>query len=174
MVTLQSLNPLYVMFNLPEQYLAKLYLNQDVDVTVNYGNGKTVSGKITAINSKVEATTRNVLVQATLQNEKFELYPGMYGLVKIQLKEHKNAVVVPETAISYSLSGDYVFVVKDESKSKDEPNLRVYRQYVKVGERRGNEASITEGLKPGDKVITSGQLKLQNGAQVAIDNTVEL
>lgn len=174
MVTLQSLSPLYVTFSLPEQNLAHLYLGQEVEVAINFGKGKTVRGQITAINSKVEATTRNVLVQATIPNDKYVLYPGMYGLVKIWLKAQKNTVSVPQTAVSYSLSGDYVFIIKDEGKSKKEPLLKAYRQYVKVGERRDNEVSIIDGLKPGDHIITSGQLKLQNGSRVLIDEKVEL
>ncbi|VVC76109.1 Efflux pump periplasmic linker BepF [Aquicella siphonis] len=175
LVTLQSLDPLYVSFSLPEQYLADLYLGQNIDVSVNFGKGKTVQGTITAINSKVEPSSRNVLVQATIPNPNYQLYPGMYGLVKIWLKKDKEMpVVVPQTAISYSLSGDYVFIIKNESDNKNEKNLHVYRQYVKVGERRDSEATILEGLKPGDSVVTSGQLKLQNGTRVVIDNSVEL
>lgn len=174
MVTLQSLNPLYVMFNLPEQYLPDLYLDQPVNVSVNFGKGKTVSGTITAINSKVDQVTRNILAQASIPNEKHLLYPGMFALVKVWLKEQKNRVVIPQTAISYSLSGDYVFIIRDESKSKKEPDLHVYRQYIKVGERRGDEVSILEGLKPDDMIVTTGQLKLQNGTRIVIDNSVEL
>ncbi len=175
MVTLQSLSPLYVMFNMPEQFLPNLYLNQSVSVNVNFGNGKVVNGAITAINSKVEQITRNVLIQATIPNDKYVLYPGMFALVKIWLKEQKNTIVIPQTAVSYSLSGDYVFLIKNESKSKkDEPNWHVYRQYVKVGERRSNEVSILKGLKSGDMIVSSGQLKLQNGTRVVIDNSVEL
>jgi membrane fusion protein (multidrug efflux system) len=173
-VTLQSLDPLYVMFTLPEQYLSDLYLEQEVDVSVDFGGGKTVRGKITAINSKVEANTRNVLVQVTIPNENYLLYPGMYGLVKVWLKDNRNAAMIPQTAISYSLSGDYVFIVKDDSQSQDGSNLHAYRQYIKVGERRGNEAFVLDGVKPGDMVVTSGQLKLQNGAHVLIDNSVKL
>lgn len=174
MVTLQSLDPLYVMFNLPEQYLSELYINQDIDVNVNFGAGKTVKGKISAINSKVDQATRNVLIQATIPNENYQLYPGMYGSVKIWLKERKNTIAVPQTAISYSLSGDYVFLIKNESKDEKKPLLRVYRQYVKVGERRGDEAAILEGLQAGDQIVSSGQLKLQNGSRVVINNSVEL
>lgn len=174
MVTLQSLNPLYVMFHLPEQYLTDLYLGQNVDVTVNLSGGKTVQGKITAINAKVEQMTRNILVQATIPNDKFEVYPGMYGSAKVWLKQKQSTVVIPQTSISYSLNGDYVFVIKDESKSKDQPLLHAYRQYVKVGDRRDSEAAILEGLHPGDRIVTGGQLKLQNGAQVMIDNSAEL
>lgn len=174
MVTLQSLDPLYVMFSLPEQHLPDLYLGQSVNVSVNFGGGKQFEGKISAINSKVEQSTRNVLVQVTIPNEKYQLYPGMYGLVKVWLKAKRNAVVVPQTAISYSLSGDYVFVVKDEGKSKNHSDLHAYRKYVKVGERRENEASIVDGLGTGDRIVTSGQLKLQNGTRILIDNSVEL
>lgn len=172
-VTLQSLDPLYVMFNLPEQYLANLSIGQKIDVSINYGNGLNVSGKIVAINSKVEQSTRNILVQAMIPNDKYQLYPGMYASVKIWMNNKKNEIVIPQTAITYSLSGDYVFIVKNEG-TANEPLLRVYRQYVKIGERRDNEASIIDGLKLGDKIVTSGQLKLQNGTQVSLDDSVQL
>lgn len=174
MVTLQSLNPLYVNFGLPEQYLPELFLNQVVEVNVNFGKGKIVKGTITAINSKVDQATRNIQLQATIPNDQLELYPGMFALVKIYLREQKDMEVIPQTAISYSLSGDYVFIIKDESKNKDGSLLKVYRQYVKVGERRGTVAAISEGLKTGDIIVTSGQLKLQNGTPVVINNSVEL
>lgn len=174
MVTLQSLNPLYIMLNLPEQNLPKLYLGQPIDASINFGGGKTVSGTITAINSKVDQATRNILVQATIPNDRFVLYPGMFALVKVWLKMEKNMVVIPQTAISYSLSGDYVFIIKDESKSKDYPLLHAYRQNVTVGERRGDEASILKGLESGTNIVTSGQLKLQNGTNILIDNSAGL
>lgn len=174
MVTLQALNPLYVEFNLPEQYTDRLALNQRVDIDVNIGKGQTVSGKITAINSKVDQVTRNIEVQATIPNDKMIFYPGMYGSIKVWLNEQHNMIVVPQTAISYSLSGDYVFLLKNESKSKRKKDYHAYRQYVKVGERRGDVVAILNGLKPGDLIVTSGQLKLQNGSRVLIDQSVEM
>lgn len=174
MVTLQALNPLYVEFNLPEQYVNQLALNQRVDVAVNLGKGQTVSGKITAINSKVDQTTRNIQVQATIPNDQLIFYPGMYGSIKVWTNSQQNMIVVPQTAISYSLSGDYVFLLKNESKSKRKTDYHAYRQYVKVGERRGDVVAIQEGLKQGDLIVTSGQLKLQNGTRVIIDQSVEL
>lgn len=173
-VTLQSLNPLYVTLNLPEQYLPALYLNQLIDVAVNFGKGKIVRGNITAINSKVDQTTRNIQLQGTIPNEKFLLYPGMFALVKVWLKEQRNRIIIPQTAVSYSLSGDYVFIIKEDNKIKDHSSLQVYRQYVKVDERRDNQVAILEGLKDGDRIVTSGQLKLQNGTHIVIDNNVEL
>lgn len=174
LVTLQSLNPLYVNLNLPEQYLSALYLNQPVDISVNYGEGKTIRGTITAINSKVDQATRNVTIQATIPNENYVLYPGMFGSAKIWLRAQENTIVVPQTAISYSLSGDYVFMIKQEGEYRGNPILKAYRTYVKVGERRGDETSIVDGLKAGEQIITSGQLKLQNGTRVEINNSVEL
>jgi membrane fusion protein, multidrug efflux system len=160
------------MFNLPEQNLPDLYLNQPVEVIIQFGKGKTVTGKITAINSKVDQTTRNVLIQATIPNDHYVLYPGMFALVKVALKSEPNKVIVPQTAVSYSLSGDYVFVVKNEG-SKKKPELHAYRQYVKTGEHRGDDVIIQEGLKPGDNIVTSGQLKIQNGAAILLDKKVE-
>ena len=175
MVTLQSLDPLYVQFSLPEQYLSLLYLQQPIDAIINKSKNGTIKGVITAINSKVDQVTRNILVEATIPNPNLDLYPGMFAAVKVWLKQEKNIVTLPQTAISYSLHGDSVFIIKpDTKKEKDgKPVLHVYREYVKVGERRGGDAAILEGVKAGDQVVTSGQLKLQNGTHVVIDNSVE-
>lgn len=172
MVTLQSLNPLYVDFHLPEQYVKTLYINQPIDLLIN-ANQKPLPGKITAINSKVDQVTRNMLVQATIPNTAQLLYPGMYALVRVWSPDTGRKVVIPQTAISYSLSGDYVFLIKNDG-SKKKPDLRTYRQYIKVGERRGNDAVILSGLKSGDQIVSSGQLKLRNQASVVINNKLEL
>jgi membrane fusion protein (multidrug efflux system) len=175
MVTLQSLDPLYVRFNLPEQYVPELYLQQpvDVDVNLNSQSNKPIHGTITAINSRVDQNTRNILLQATIPNKSLQLYPGMFGLVKIWLRTQNNVVTLPQTAVSYSLHGDSVFLIKDKGK-KGHPDLSVTRQYVKVGERREGVVVIQTGIKAGDQVATSGQLKLQNDTHVVIDNSVEL
>lgn len=175
MVTLQALDPLYVKFNLPEQYINEIYLQQPVKITVNLGAGKTIIGQLNAINSKVDQTTRNVLIQAIIPNKDSQFYPGMYASVEVLLRAQKDVVTLPQTAISYSLHGDAVFVIKQEGKDKKgKPILKAYRQYVTVGERRGEEVSILKGIKVGDQVVTAGQLKLQNGTHVEIDNNVDL
>lgn len=175
MVTLQTLDPLYVQFNLPEQYVPQLYLQQpvDVDVNLNSNTNHAIRGNITAINAKVDQSTRNILVQATIPNKSLQLYPGMFALVKIWLRQQNNVITLPQTAISYSLHGDSVFLIQNKGKKKH-PDLFVTRQYVKVGERRGDVVVIEHGLKAGDQVATSGQLKLQNDTHVVIDNSVEL
>lgn len=175
MVTLQSLDPLYVRFNLPEQYLTELYLNQPVDIEVNLNttDHQVIRGAITAINAKVDQTTRNILIQASIPNKKLQLYPGMFAQVRIWLHERNHVITLPQTAISYSLHGDSVFLIHDKGKKKH-PNLFTTRQYVKVGERRGNDVVVLEGIKVGDRVATSGQLKLENDTHVVIDNSVEM
>ncbi|HSW68629.1 MAG TPA: efflux RND transporter periplasmic adaptor subunit [Gammaproteobacteria bacterium] len=176
MVTLQTLDPLYVQFTLPEQDLPDLYPQQTVDITVDLSGQKTtLRGTINAINSKVDQTTRNILVEATIPNKNRQLLPGMFALVTVWLKTEKNVIVLPETSISYSLHGDSVFIIKKEGKDSDgKPILNAYRQYVKVGERRGDQVAIVSGIQPGDQVVTSGQLKLQNGTHVVIDNSITL
>jgi len=168
MVTLQSLDPLHVQFNVPEQYLPNLYYQQPVEIYADSSSGKAITGTITAINSKVDQATRNVLIEATIPNKNMQLYPGMFALIKIWLRSQNNVIVLPETAISYSLHGDSVFIIKGEG--KHHPVLKAYRQYVTIGERRDNEVSILKGIEKGDQVISSGQLKLQNGTHVVVNN----
>jgi membrane fusion protein (multidrug efflux system) len=176
MVTLQALDPLYVQFNLPEQYLGDVYLGQTVTMNVNLNSGsQTFKGQVTAINSKIDQNTRNVLVQATVPNPDARIYPGMFANVTLWLRGNNTVVTLPQTAISYSLHGDSVFVIKDSDAKHPKKNvLQAIRQYVKTGERRQNDVVIQEGLHPGDIVVNSGQLKLQNGTHVIIDNSVEL
>lgn len=173
MVSLQALSPLFVDFNLPEQYVKDLYIKQPIEIIVNNIEKTPISGMITAINSKVDQVTRNILVQATIPNNAHLLYPGMYALVRIWLQDTGRKIVIPQSAISYSLSGDYVFLIKKDGDKKDSP-LRTRRQYIKVGERRGNEAVILSGLKAGDVIVSSGQLKLRNESHVVINNKLEL
>ncbi|OGT45334.1 MAG: hypothetical protein A3E83_08060 [Gammaproteobacteria bacterium RIFCSPHIGHO2_12_FULL_41_20] len=173
MVTLQALNPLFVNFSLPEQYVSHLYLQQPIDVNTN--GGKPIRGFISGINAKVDQTTRNILVQATIPNPTLALYPGMFAVIKVWLPAKKNVITLPQTAIAYSLHGDYVFVIKSEKSSKKTPSLlKAYRQYVTVGEQRNNKVAILKGVTADDSVVTAGQLKLQNGTRVLINNAVEL
>jgi len=180
MVTLQALDPLYVQFNIPEQFLAELYIGETISLTVNtskLNSTKTFQGLVTAINSKIDPITRNILVEATIPNKSQQLYPGMFAQVKVMLRQEKNVIALPQTAISYSLHGDSVFIIKEDDKHKDKENkpyLHVYRKYVKVGERREDEVAVLDGINENDEVVTSGQLKLENGTRVVIDNSVEL
>lgn len=171
-VSLQALNPLYVQFYLPEQELSKAKVGQDVTVTVDAFPGEKFAGTVTAIDSKVDTGTRNILIQATIPNDQKQLLPGMFVTVNVLLPVQKNVVTVPQTAISYSLYGDSVYVIKQDGTDKDgKPILKAYREYIKIGERRDNEVAIESGIKAGQEIVTSGQLKLQDGMRVQISKT---
>lgn len=166
MVSLQWLDELFIEFTVPEQQLPNLATDQPIKITSDAFPGKAFNGKISAINSKVDPQTHNVLAQAIVPNPKHKLLPGMFGHIAIELPALNQVVTVPNTAIDYTLYGDSVFVVK-----KDQT---VERTFVVVGEQQNNRVMIKSGLKPGDIVVDSGQLKLQNGASVIVDNSVEM
>ncbi len=178
-VTLQSLNPLYLQFYLPEQNLPTLYVGQPVQFMVDSIKGKTFEGKISAINSKVDVNTHNVLVQAIVKNAEqeghFLFVPGMFAKVNVVLPEQQKAIVLPLTAVAYTLYGDSVYIIKQKGKDKDKkPILKVYRQFVKTGERKGDQVVILSGIKAGDLVVSAGQMKLQDGTSVVINNSIQL
>lgn len=170
-VSLQSLDPLYVQFSLPEQNLPQLYVGQDINVKVDGYKGKVFHGKINAINANVNTDTHNILVQATLANPQLILYPGMFANVEVILPSQQQVITVPQTSIYYNLYGDSAFIIKETGKDKKgKPILTAKQVFVKVGEARGNEVAILKGISANDEVITSGQLKLHDGAQVVINN----
>ncbi|EKN47466.1 MULTISPECIES: efflux RND transporter periplasmic adaptor subunit [Pseudomonas syringae group] len=174
--TLQDLSSLYVDFHVPEQALPKLSVGQRVQVSVSAYPGQSFDATISAINPRVDESTRNVLIRATQPNPDGRLLPGMFVDLQVILPSAPSQVVVPESAITYSLYGNSVYVVvarqteagKPESNPRDEPQLTVERRFVKTGEHREGNVVILEGLKAGDQVVSGGQLKLDNGAHVAI------
>ncbi len=173
LVNLQSMNPLYVQFSLPEQDLQKLHINQVLQLSLDAYPKKTFTGKITAINSTVDNQTRNILIQGTVPNAAYLLYPGMFARVQVLLPKQSNVVVVPQTAVTFGLYGNISYVVKPGGKDKEGKSvLRAYQVFVKPGERSGASVVILSGLKPGDLVVTSGQLKLHDKALVEINNNV--
>ncbi len=175
LVNLQSLNPLYVNFTLPGENLKSLYVSQPIDIHVDSYPQKVFKGKITAIDSAVDIQTRNILVQALLANGDLKLYPGLFANVDVLLPVQEKVVAVPQTAVSFSLYGDSVFVLTPDGKDKGGKALyKANRRYVTTGDRRGNEIAIIKGLKDGESVVTSGQLKLEDGVQAYIDNSVQL
>lgn len=175
LVNLQSLNPLHVQFALPEQYFKSLYVGQSIQFSVDDYSNELFAGKITAIDASVSPDTRNILVEAITANDKLQLYPGMYATIQVLLPTQENVITVPQTAISYSLFGDSVFVVTPEGKDKDnKPILKAHRRYVTTGDRRGDQIAILKGVKAGEDVVNSGQLKLEDGVAVLINNSVKL
>jgi len=170
-VPLTSLDPVFADFALPQQYLGQLTRGLDVHVTTDALPGHVFNGKLTAINSMVDSSTRNITLQATLENPDHALRPGMFAKAEVTLPEKHKALVVPGSAISYAPFGDSVFVIekkKDEKTGKESQVIR--QQFVRVGEARGDLVAITQGLKAGETVVSTGVFKLRNGMTVTINN----
>ena len=170
--TLQDLSTLYVDFFLAEQHVPLLALGQKVQLRVAAYPDERFEGVISALNPKVETTTRNVQVRAELANPDGRLLPGMFADLHVLLPTENAQVVVPETAITYTLYGNSVLLVTEgtppEGVSRDEPYLVVERRFVTTGERRDGLVVVLDGLEGGEQVITAGQLKLDSGTHVAI------
>jgi len=170
-VALTALDPVYVDFALPEQYLSKLAKGLQVTVRADAFPGRQFEGKLTAVNSMVDSVTRNVSLQATLDNSDHALHPGMFAKVEVGLAQTKKTIVIPGSAVSYAPYGDSVFVIekqKDPKTGKESEMLR--QQFVRIGEARGDFVAVTQGLKPGQTVVGTGVFKLRNGMAVTVNN----
>lgn len=174
MVLLQSLNPLFMNFNLPEQNLTDITNGQPVQITIDSQKGKIFDGKITAINSAVDTTTRTISVQATFQNNKDELYPGLFADVDVIMPQQIGVITVPQTSINYSLYGDSIYVLTKGKDKFGKPALIANQKFIQVGERRGTVIAVTKGINMGDQIVTSGQLKLHPGSRVTINNAIKV
>ena len=170
-VQLTALDKVYVDFALPQQNLPQLGTGYDARVHADALPGREFKGKVTAINSMVDTVTRNVGVQATLENPDHVLRPGMFVKVDVILPEKSKTLVIPGSAVSYAPYGNSVFVIekgKDPKTGKESQSLR--QAFVRIGEARGDFVSVTEGLKAGDVVVSTGVFKLRNGMPVVINN----
>jgi membrane fusion protein (multidrug efflux system) len=167
-VTLQSLDPIYVNFTLPQQELARLRPGLPVRVTSDALPGQAIEGRITAVNPLVDAETRNVQLQATVANRAEKLRPGMFVNVAVGLPARQKVLAVPATAVLYAPYGDSVFVVDAAKEGKGGKVLR--QQFVRLGEKRGDFVAVTEGLKEGENIVSTGVFKLRNGQAVVVDN----
>lgn len=172
-VALQKLDQVYVDFSVPQQKLSQLSRNMEVRVSSDVTPGVVFKGEITAINLGVDPVTRNVQVRAIVDNPDEKLRTGMFVNVQLVLPDVKDVLSVPSTAVLYAPFGNSVFVI-DEQKDEDSgESVKVLRQqFVVLGEARGDFVDVTDGLKNGETVVTSGVFKLQPGSQVVIDNTL--
>ncbi len=169
-VTLQSLDPVYVDFALPQQNLAQLSVGMAVRVTTDAFPGQSFEGKLTAINSEVDAVTRNVRLQATLATDG-RLRPGMYVNVAAVLPETERVLMIPATAVLYAPYGDSVFVVEDKKDEKTGTAGKVLNQrFVRLGKTRGDFVVVVSGLDVDQTIVTTGVFKLRNGMSVVVDN----
>lgn len=174
-VDLQSLDPIYVDFAVPQQALTRLKTDLPATISTDTFPGKTFTGKINAIDPGIDPATRNVEVEATIANPDHELAPGMFASVVVNTGEPQRYITLPQTAVSFNPYGDVVFVITNKNvdkDSKDKPGLTVTQRFVTTGETRGDQIAILSGLKEGEQVVTSGQLKLKNGSPVIINNSV--
>ena len=170
-VTLTDLSMLYVNFTLPSQMRPQISVGQRVNVTADAYPGRTFDAEITTIEPQVSADTRTMTVQATMPNPENALLPGMFVNAAVVLPPQPDMVVLPETAVEYTLYGDSVYVVHEDGKDADgHPILKAVRTPVKTGARIGSKVVILQGLEPGERVISAGQVKVQNGSQVAISD----
>lgn len=198
-VTLQSLDPLFLQFYVPEHQRPNIHLGQNIRFSVEPKTNLVFSGKITAINAKIDPQTHNIKVQATLPNcpmsilqndrehalitcnteqntkdkiEQYAFIPGMFAAIDIEQPIIPKALVLPKTAISYSLYGNSVFLIQKNPKNKE--GLFVKRVFVTTGDEQNNEVVITNGLKAGQQVVSAGEIKLQDDTRVVINNEVQL
>ena len=174
LVTLQSLDPVYVDFGVPQSGLAEMKTGLKVSATTDALPGERFEGTIDAIDAKVDPATRNVQVRASLSNPRHLLLPGMFVSVTVDTGASERRLTLPQTAISFNPYGNTVFVVEDKGKQPDgKPKLVAAQRFVTTGATRGDQIAVLSGVKEGETVVTAGQLKLRNGVPVIINNSVQ-
>lgn len=173
-VTLQALDPLYVDFTLPQQTLNQIAVGQSVTASVDTFPGQNFDGRIIAVNPLVDADSRNVQVRASLGNPDRRLLPGMFATVTIDAGAPHEAVTLPQTAVTYNSYGSTVYLVKPAGTGADgQKSLVATQSFVTTGATLGDQVAVLTGVKPGDMVVSAGQIKLHNGAPVVINNKVQ-
>jgi membrane fusion protein (multidrug efflux system) len=172
-VSLQTLDPIFVNFELPQQDLARVEPGLTVRIAADAVPGAPRQGKITAINAQVDPETRNVQIQGTIANPDGRLRPGMFVEVAVVLPAAEPVLAIPATAVSYAPYSDSVFVVEERPAKKGGEPIRIVRQkIVQIGEKRGDFISVLTGLNPGETVVSTGLFKLRNEQPVVVDNTL--
>ena len=172
-VSLQTIDPIFVNFSLPQQQLAQVKPDLKVRVTTDALPGQAIEGEITAISPEIDAATRNIRVQATVANSQERLRPGMFVNVAVVLPSREEVLAIPTTAVLYAPYGDTVFVVDAKTSEKGLEPVNVVRQkIVQLGEKRGDFVASLSGLDKGETIVSTGVFKLRNGQAVVVDNTL--
>lgn len=172
-VSLQALNPIYANFNVPQQVMSQMRPGQNVKISTDGASGHQYTGRVNALDSTVDESTRNVQVQATLANPDNKLRPGMFVQVEVGVGAQRSLFPLPASAINYAPFGDSVYVVTDLKGPDGKTYRGVRQQFVKIAGARGDQVGIVSGLNQGDEVVTSGAFKLRNGAAVAVNNKIQ-
>jgi membrane fusion protein (multidrug efflux system) len=167
-VPLQSLDPIYVNINVPQQEISKLKVGGEMRVSTEASGS--FQGRITAINSVIDEATRNIQVQATLANPQARLRPGMFVTTSLGVGTAESVIALPASAINYAPYGDSVYVVENMKGPKGDTYKGVRQQFVKLGPGKGDQVAVLSGLKPGEEIVTSGVFKLRQGAAVQVNN----
>jgi membrane fusion protein, multidrug efflux system len=174
-VTLTDLDTLHVNFTLPEQARAALAVGQPVEFRVDAFQNRVFKAILTTIEPQIDPLTRNIKIQATLDNPGHLLLPGMFAAARVQLPAQPNILTVPETAVDYSAYGESVYVLRDDGKTADgKPKYKAIQTFVKTGTRRDGKIAILDGVKVGELVVNAGQVKLQNGAEAVVTGAGDL
>jgi membrane fusion protein (multidrug efflux system) len=172
--TLQALDTLFVDFFLPQQALKSLETGQKVTLNTDAYAGQTFTGDITVINPKVDINTRNVQVRASLNNPDHKLLPGMYATVNIATGQAQRYITLPRTTITFNAFGSTVYRVDTSGQDeKGKPKLIAKQSFVTTGDTRGDQIAILSGVKEGETIVTTGQIKLRNGSPVTVDNSIQ-
>ncbi|NOQ90471.1 MAG: efflux RND transporter periplasmic adaptor subunit [Gammaproteobacteria bacterium] len=172
-VSLHTLDPIYVDFSIPQKSLLRLTPGLKVRVTVDAAPGETFTGKILATNPDVDPATRSVRVRAKIANPDEMLRTGMFANASVVMPDKQTVLPIAATAVAYATFGDSVFVVEEQkSEQSGEIELVLRQQFVQLGQRRGDFVDVIDGLKSGETVVTSGVFKLRSGMKVIIDNTL--
>lgn len=171
LVSLQTLDQVFVDFSLPQNDLAKVSVGLEVHITTDAIPGREFKGTLSAINSSVDAATRSVQVQASLENKDHALRPGMFAKVEVLLPQRNSTLFIPATAVAYAPFGDSIYVIeRKQDKETKKEGLVLRQQFIRLGESRGDFVAVTEGLKQGQEIVGTGAFKLRNGMGVVIDN----
>ena len=171
-VTLQALDPIYVNFSLPQHQFSKVKPGMEVRIKSNAFDGDAITGSITTISPLVDETTRNIMVQATIANADAKVIPGMFANVAVILPDKDTLSIIPITSVIYAPYGDSVFVIEEKDNKSENSQKVVRQQFVKLGREQGDYVVVNSGVKSGDKVVSTGAFKLQNGQTVVVDNSL--
>ena len=175
LITLQTLDPIFVDFNLPQSNAAQIQVGQEIVVTTDAFKDASFTGKVTAVSPKIDANTRNIQVEAQLANPDKKILPGMFANVNLKLGDEVKLLTLPQTAVTYNPYGSTVFIAKPTGKKdkQGKPALEAQQVFVTTGPTRGDQVAILKGIEEGATVVTSGQLKLKNGTPLIVNNKVQ-
>jgi len=173
-VSLQKLDPMHIDFTVPQSQIDLIRVGMKATVQTSAAPGKTFHATVTAIEPQIDTATRNLKVRARVANPKDELLPGVFGTVSIKDGKQRSYITLPNAAVAFNPYGATVFVIEQDGKDKDgKPKLVAKQRFITTGLTRGDQVAIVDGIKPGETVVTSGQLKLRNGTPVMINNSVQ-